>query len=379
MSISSKENINIFAQVICNAFSDKNTTLEAFKKLDHLAQEVYSHAFAEDQEFERFCTPIVSTAAHSNLINKKHIAVFAVRALQDDELRAALVLLRNKKLFHFVSRSKLLHLFASPEQVEDLRFECLTQDLKLPFGTKEGTFAIELELDHTKLNDEPLVQFKIKDIGIGQNDHFQIPGIPGCFIADTIIDPNLADYLCQEFGAVNIRISQVEDKKQGALRAIACYAPTNHFPTVPCTFAFNGYQLTVQYKLPAYYDKVRVEVMNASEDARAHYENVSIPEGDPDRLSCIMPINHNTASFRRWQGINTAFVFTNNKEVIQQNHLQPEHLLRQENIQALATWLCAGIQSPVLSCHTTNLPHISILIQGELATNCQQRACVPQD
>ena len=127
------------------AMTDKNTTLEAFKKLDHLAQEVYSHAFAEDQEFQKFCTPIVSTAAHSNLINKKHIAVFAVRALQDDELRAALVLLRNKKLFHFVSRSKLLHLFASPEQVEDLRSECLTQDLKLPFGTKEGTFAIELD------------------------------------------------------------------------------------------------------------------------------------------------------------------------------------------------------------------------------------------
>ena len=60
------------------------------------------------------------------------------------------------------------------------------------------------------------------------------------------------------------------------------------------------------------------------------------------------------------------------------NQLQPEYFLRQENTQALATWLCAGIQSPVLTCHTTNLPHLSLL-QGELATIFQQRACVPQN
>ena len=294
------------------AMTNKKATQEAFRKLEQLAQEVYAHSSTEEQEFQRYCTPIVSTAANSNLIDKKHVAVFAVKALGDDELNVALILLKQKRYFHFVSRSKLLHLFASPEQVEDLRLECLTHDIKLPFGTKEGTFAIEI--DHAILNEEPLIQFKVQDIGIGQHDHFQIPVIPCCLIADTIIDPNLIDYLAQELSAVNIRLSQVEDKEQGALKIIAFYAPTNHFPTIPCTFRFNDHQLTVQYKLPVYYDKIRVEVMNTSEDARAHYENAIMPSGDPNRLTCIMPIDHNTASFRRWQAISTAFALVDDKE-----------------------------------------------------------------
>ena len=243
---------------------------------------------------------------------KKHVAVFTVKALSDDELKVALILLKQKRYFHFVSRSKLLHLFASPEQVEDLRLECLTHDIKLPFGTKEGTFAIEI--DHSILNEEPLIQFKVQDIGLGLHDHFQIPVISCCLIADTIIDPNLSDYLAQELSAVNTRLCQVEDKEQGALKIIAFYAPANHFPTIPCTFRFNDHQLTVQYKLPVYYDKIRVEVMNTGEDARAHYENASMPSGDPNRLTCIMPIDHNTASFRRWQAISTAFALVDDKE-----------------------------------------------------------------
>ena len=294
------------------AVTNKKATQEAFRKLEQLAQEVYDHSSTEEQEFQRYCTPILSNAANSNLIDKKHVAVFTVKALSDDELKVALILLKQKRYFHFVSRSKLLHLFASPEQVEDLRLECLTHDIKLPFGTKEGTFAIEI--DHSILNEEPLIQFKVQDIGLGLHDHFQIPVTPCCLIADTIIDPNLSDYLAQELSAVNTRLCQVEDKEQGALKIIAFYAPANHFPTIPCTFRFNDHQLTVQYKLPVYYDKIRVEVMNTGEDARAHYENASVPSGDPNRLTCITPIDHNTASFRRWQAISTAFALVDDKE-----------------------------------------------------------------
>ena len=286
--------------------------LQEFRKIEQLAQEVYDHSSTEEHEFQRYCVPIVSTAANSNLIGKKNVAIFTVKALSDEELNIALILLKQKRFFHFVSRSKLLHLFATPEQVEDLRLECLTHDIKLPFGTKEGTFA--LEIDYAVLNEEPVIQFQVQDIGTGLQDHFQIPVIPCCLIADTVIDPNLCDYLAQELSAVNIRLCQVEDKEQGALKIIAFYAAANHFPTIPCTFRFSDHQLTVQYKLPVYYDRPKIEVMNTGEDTRAHYENACMPSGDPNRLTCIMPIDHNIASYRRWQAISTAFALVDDKE-----------------------------------------------------------------
>ena len=151
--------------------TNKKATQEAFRKIEQLAQEVYDHSSTEEHEFQRYCMPIVSTAANSNLIGKKNVAIFTVKALSDEELNVALILLKQKRFFHFVSRSKLLHLFASPEQVEDLRLECLTHDIKLPFGTKEGTFA--LEIDYAVLNEEPVIQFKVQDIGNRITSKFQ--------------------------------------------------------------------------------------------------------------------------------------------------------------------------------------------------------------
>ena len=78
--------------------TNKKATQEAFRKLEQLAQEVYTHSSTEEQEFQRYCTPIVSSAANSNLINKKHVAIFAVKALGDNELNAALILLKQKNI-----------------------------------------------------------------------------------------------------------------------------------------------------------------------------------------------------------------------------------------------------------------------------------------
>ena len=135
--------------------------------------------------------------------------------------------LAGKQALHFISRSRLLHIFASPSFIEELRLECLAKDLRLPFGTKEGTFAINLGLERIPF--KHAIKFEILQIGTALNDHCQIPGIPQCFLAGSVIDPNLVDHLMNEFGAVNVRISFVENKGRSSLKVIF-FLCTYNFP-----------------------------------------------------------------------------------------------------------------------------------------------------
>ena len=65
--------------------------------------------------------------------------------------------------------------------------------------------------------------------------------------------------------------------------------------------------------------------------------------------------------------------------IVQQNNLQSDHLLQPERLQSIIACFHAGTQPSVLSCNTSNIPHVSIIIKGDLTTDFQRHAQVQKD
>ena len=153
--------------------------------------------------------------------------------LKEPQIDELAVILQELKVFHYVLPRKSIFIFGHGTCIEALRIKCVEKNIMIPIGRKQGSLQVTFDgREGDPLND-PNGYLIRENIGLISREVVQIFNRPGLLDDNGSANPEILDYLVENFAADNFSRQYVRCEDSYAAAVLAFDIPTQN--SIPCS------------------------------------------------------------------------------------------------------------------------------------------------
>ena len=185
----------------------------------------------------------------------------------------------------------------------------------IPIGRKQGSLQVTFDgREGDPLND-PNGYLIRENIGLISREVVQIFNRPGLLDDNGSANPEILDYLVENFAADNFSRQYVRCEDSYAAAVLAFDIPTRLAEKIPGSFVFKDHEpYVIHFLAPLMNPERSVSVLHPSEDKTDAFMNsFRDPEKRQSKVSSVAPIPNNQSSWARFQAV-LPHLFLNDQE-----------------------------------------------------------------